>query len=74
MVSEGVTSAAFLFAAAWVHLLEILVGENDGPRLVEPSKESFNNGSAVDRWRYRLNKTGPEGPNNVGSAGKRGFT
>ena len=38
MMAEGVTSAAFLFAAAWVHLLEILVGENDGPRLVEPSK------------------------------------
>ena len=37
-MAEDVAGAAFLFAADWGHLLEILVGENGGPRPVEPGE------------------------------------
>ena len=37
-MAEDVAGAAFLFGADWGHLLEILVGENGGPRPVEPGE------------------------------------
>ena len=35
---------------------------------------TVKDGSTGDLQRYSLKKNGPEGPNKVGSAGKRGFT
>ena len=56
---------AFLFAAAQVNLLKILDVKMAAPHPVT-GRNDVKDSSAKDLWRYRLKKTGPEGPKKAG--------